>query len=84
MMRLWALLTPKKTLPMSLKAFHIVFIVLTTTVSLFIGVWGFVQYFAEGEKVSDLAMGTGGVLAALVLLIYGRYVLKKLQHIDYL
>ena len=69
---------------MSLKTFHIVFVALTTVVSLFVGVWSFVQYFSEGRDGSDLAMGIGGLLAACVLLIYGRYVLKKLRHIGYL
>lgn len=69
---------------MSLKTFHIVFVALTTVVSLFVGVWSFVQYFSEGRESSDLAMGIGGLLAACVLLIYGRYVLKKLRHIGYL
>lgn len=69
---------------MSLKTFHIIFVALTTVVSLFISAWSFVQYFSEGGETSDLAMGIGGALAACVLLVYGRYVLKKLRHIGYL
>lgn len=69
---------------MSLKTFHIIFVVLTTVVSLFISAWSFVQYFSEERETSDLAMGIGGALAACVLLVYGRYVLKKLRHIGYL
>ena len=69
---------------MSLKTFHIIFVALTTVVSLFISAWSFVQYFSEGGETSDLAMGIGGALAACVLLVYGRYVLKKLRYIGYL
>lgn len=69
---------------MSLKTFHIIFVALTTVVSLFISAWSFVQYFSEGGETSDLAMGIGGALAVCVLLVYGRYVLKKLRHIGYL
>lgn len=69
---------------MSLKTFHIIFVVLTTVVSLFISAWSFIQYFSEERETSDLTMGIGGVLAACVLLVYGRYVLKKLRHISYL
>ena len=69
---------------MSLKAFHIIFVVLTTVVSLFISAWSFVQYFSEERETSDLLMGIGGVLTTCVLLVYGRYILKKLRHIGYL
>ena len=69
---------------MSLKTFHIIFVVLTTVVSLFISAWSFVQYFSEERETSDLAMGIGGAFAACVLLVYGRYVLKKLRYISYL
>lgn len=69
---------------MSLKTFHIIFVLLTSVVSMFISAWSFVQYFSEERETSDLLMGIGGALAVCVLLVYGRYVLKKLRHIGYL
>ncbi|MCS1411194.1 MAG: hypothetical protein M2R45_04391 [Verrucomicrobia subdivision 3 bacterium] len=69
---------------MSLKAFHIVFVVLTTAMSLFVGGWGLNKYFSEGREISDLVLGVGGLFVAVALVIYGRYVIKKLRHISYL
>lgn len=72
-------------LNMSLKAFHIVFVTVTTVTSLFVSGVGFVKYFGvSGGANVDLALGVGGLFFAAALLVYGRYVLKKLQHISYL
>lgn len=69
---------------MSLKAFHIVFVAITTAASLFVCGLGFNRYFTAGSQFEDLLLGAGGLLVAIALLVYGRYVLKKLQHISYL
>lgn len=69
---------------MSLKAFHIVFVILTTATSLFVSGWSFNRFFAGSGSLQDLLMGAGGAVAAVSLVVYGRYVLKKLQHISYL
>lgn len=69
---------------MSLKAFHIVFVILTTATSLFVCFLGLNRFFAGSGSIQDLIMGCGGALAAVSLVVYGRYVLKKLQHISYL
>ena len=68
---------------MSLKAFHILFVTLTTATSLVVAGLELTKYFSGGT-IANLAMGVGGVLAAIALVVYGRYVLKKLQHISYL
>ncbi len=68
---------------MSLKAFHILFVILTTTTSLVVGGLELSKFFSGGT-IANLAMGTGGLVAAVALVVYGRYVLKKLQHISYL
>ena len=69
---------------MSLKAFHIVFVAITTAASLFVCGLGFSRYFSSISTIGDLALGLGGLAMAIGLLFYGRYVLKKLQHICYL
>jgi hypothetical protein len=68
---------------MSLKAFHIVFIV--TSVLMAFGVAAIeLQEFKEGNRTIDLVVGIGSVLAGAALLVYGRYFLKKLKGVGYL
>ncbi len=69
---------------MSLKAFHIVFVTVTTLTSLVVAGIGVVKYFGGNGDLVNLALGVGGMAFAGALLVYGRYVLKKLQHISYL
>ncbi len=69
---------------MSLKAFHIAFVILTTVTSLFVGGWGWMQFLTRGNNWPDLLMGIGGIAFAVGMLVYGRYVLKKLKDISYL
>jgi hypothetical protein len=68
---------------MSLKAFHIIFVTLSTLLAFGFGGWELQRYFAAGESQS-LWLGTGSVVAGIVLLWYGKVVLKKLKHISYL
>ncbi len=42
-----------------------------------------VKYFDLGQMV-DLLLGIGSALSAIGLIVYGRYVLKKLKNISYL
>jgi ABC-type uncharacterized transport system permease subunit len=68
---------------MSLKAFHIVFIVASVLLAFGFGWWELESYRSSGAK-ADLAMGVGACVTGVVLVIYGRYFLKKLKHISYL
>ena len=68
---------------MSLKAFHVVFIAASILLAIGTAVWGFVAY-AEERRWMDLILGCGSIVAGVALLIYGRYVLRKLKHISYL
>ncbi len=68
---------------MSLKAFHILFITLSTLLALGVGAWG-ITIFVYGHSVPHLLLGIVGLVAAAGLIMYGRYVLKKLKNISYL
>ncbi|MDB6055916.1 MAG: hypothetical protein JWN25_3439 [Verrucomicrobiales bacterium] len=68
---------------MSLKAIHIVFVVCSVLLALFFGGWeanAFLQTHARGS----LLLSLGSFASAVLLLIYGKAVLKKLKHISYL
>jgi DNA-binding transcriptional regulator of glucitol operon len=68
---------------MSLKAIHIVFVVAATLMCLGVGVWSLRGYAASGQ-LGELTLGVLSLLGAVVLVYYGKYVLKKLKHISYL
>jgi uncharacterized membrane protein SirB2 len=59
---------------MSLKAFHIVFIVLSILLACACAVWAF--YNQAGR-----AFGIGAIVAAVALFIYGIWFLKKSRNI---
>ena len=61
---------------MSLKAFHLIFVTLLTTLSFGCAAWA----FAAG----DLFFGVGGIAAGFLVIVYGIYFLKKLKKISYL
>jgi predicted membrane protein len=68
---------------MSLKAFHIVFIVLSILMAFFCGAWLLYQY-AQARDTAELVVGILFILAGCALVIYGKAVLRKLKHISYL
>jgi hypothetical protein len=61
---------------MSLKAFHLIFVTMLTTLSLGFTAWA----FASGKIIFGLL----GIVAAVLVVIYGFYFLKKLKKISYL
>jgi hypothetical protein len=61
---------------MSLKAFHLIFVTLLTTLSFGCAVWAFVA----GRPL----LGAAGIAAGIVVILYGIYFLKKLKKISYL
>jgi hypothetical protein len=69
---------------MSLKAFHVIFITAAVALAMGCGVWGFKDYFSADGRGWDLAFGIGSVAAAVGLIVYERYFLKKLKNISYL
>ena len=68
---------------MSLKAFHVVFVSCSVLLMLLLAGWS-IGNFREAGRTADLAYATGAVLAAVGLLVYGWYFLKKLKNISYL
>ena len=68
---------------MSLKTFHLVFIVASILLGLGVGVWGIREYQAKGE-IGALILGIIFLVMGGVLFVYGRRMLKKTKHIGYL
>ncbi len=68
---------------MSLKAFHIVFIVLSTLLALAFGVWAVDDFGRSGSRL-HLALGVGSFIASGALVWYGIWFLRKLKHVSYL
>lgn len=68
---------------MSLKAIHIVFVLASISLTAGLGAWSLRNYRASGTR-EDLWWTIGSFAVALALVIYGRFVLKKLKNIGYL
>ena len=68
---------------MSLKAFHIVFVAASVALMLGLAGFSFGQYRESGSMLSLLWSGMA-VGAAVGLVVYGRYFLRKLKHISFL
>lgn len=68
---------------MSLKAFHIVFVVISTMLTLSFGAWSIREFRAAGD-MAFLVSGVFSFVLTVALLIYGRWFLRKLQGIGYL
>lgn len=68
---------------MSLKAFHIVFIVASILLAFGFGAWSFREYSSD-DGVWNLVFGVGSTAAGVALVFYGRAILRKLKDISYL
>jgi len=68
---------------MSLKAFHVLFVSVCTVFCVGFGVWAIFDYRESGEKAS-LIWGVLSLLAAVALVWYGRWFLRKLKGVSYL
>jgi len=68
---------------MSLKAFHIVFILVSGLLCLGLGAWSYGRY--RQTHALEFAWGIAVSLAALVaLIVYGKWFLRKLRNVSYL
>jgi hypothetical protein len=61
---------------MSLKAFHLIFVTLLTGLSFGFAAWAFIA--------GNVLFGAAGIIAGIIVIIYGIYFLKKLKKISYL
>jgi hypothetical protein len=68
---------------MSLKAFHVVFIVASILLAFGFGAWALVNASTEGQG-SLRYYGIGACVAGVGLVGYFAYVLKKLRNVSYL
>lgn len=65
---------------MSLRAFHILFIVVTTMLSLYVALWGIRQYSQE-QNTGALGLAILFMITAVALVIYGKKVFRKLKEL---
>jgi len=69
---------------MSLKAFHIVFVTLSSALALGCGGWLLVRGLSADGTKQDVLFGLASLLGGAALIYYGRYFLKKLKNVSYL
>jgi uncharacterized PurR-regulated membrane protein YhhQ (DUF165 family) len=63
---------------MSLRAFHIVFVIVTIVLSLYVALWG-IRVYTQEQSVGALALGVLFLATAVGLMIYGKKVFVKLR-----
>ncbi|OLC17371.1 MAG: hypothetical protein AUG04_12820 [Deltaproteobacteria bacterium 13_1_20CM_2_69_21] len=68
---------------MSLKAFHVFFVIVSTLCALGFGAWAIGDYLRTGN-IGVLALGVLGFAAAAALVWYGLWFLRKLKNVSYL
>ena len=68
---------------MSLKAFHIFFLIVSIFCSLFFGMWAVNDWRATGET-GTLVLGILSFVALAALIPYGIWFLRKLRNVGYL
>lgn len=65
---------------MSLRVFHIVFIIVTTALSLWVALWG-VREYSQEQNTTGLALAVIFFAAAAGLIYYGKKVYRKLKEL---
>jgi heme A synthase len=65
---------------MSLRAFHIVFVIVTVVLSLYVALWG-IREFAQERSTSALTLALVFLAAAVGLMIYGKKAWGKLKEL---
>ena len=68
---------------MSLKAFHIAFVALSTLLCVGFGLWALRRYLEAGT-LGYLATTAGSLVLAAGLVAYGVWFLRKLRHVSFL
>jgi hypothetical protein len=65
---------------MSLRAFHIVFIIVTVILSLYVALWG-IREFAQERSSMGLVLAIVFLISAVGLMIYGKKAFTKLKEL---
>jgi ABC-type thiamin/hydroxymethylpyrimidine transport system permease subunit len=68
---------------MSLKTFHVVFITLSTLLAIAFGLWSFHDYRMHAGGAWAIVMTVLGFAAAVALVVYGIWFLKKLEDVSF-
>ncbi len=68
---------------MSLKTFHIFFILVSTALCVGFGVWA-TRDFAQTGSWVNMSLGAASFLGSAVLVVYGVWFLRKLKNVSYL
>jgi hypothetical protein len=66
---------------MSIKAFHVLFIVISTLFALGLGGWS-VREYRRVDGLQNMVMAILAFAAAVALVVYGRWFLRKLKGLD--
>ena len=69
---------------MSLKAFHVIFITVSSLMLFGFAAWMLRAYRGPEGASSDLVWAVAAMLAGLSLLVYEGFFLKKLKNVSYL
>jgi hypothetical protein len=69
---------------MSLKTFHLIFITAASALAVGFGVWLIRNYFSDEGRIRELIGGLVSFAAAVGLILYERYFLKKTKDVGYL
>ena len=65
---------------MSLRAFHIVFIIVTVVLSLYVALWG-IREFAQERSNLGLGLAIVFLASAVGLMVYGKKAFAKLREL---
>jgi predicted membrane protein len=65
---------------MSLRAFHIIFIIVTVVLSLFVTLWG-IREFAQERSSMGLALAILFLVTAVAGIVYGKKAFTKLREL---
>ncbi len=65
---------------MSLRAFHIIFIIVTVVLSIYVSLWG-IREFAEEQSRTGLTLAILFLITAVGLMVYGRKAFVKLKEL---
>lgn len=68
---------------MSLKAFHIFFVIVSTLLCVLVGLWGLREYQTAGG-VEMIWLSTASLVLGVLLVVYGFWFLRKLKNVSFL